>query len=272
MKIISWNVAHRSEPWRWLLESGADVALLQEAAEPPADVAVRVQVDAAPWRTAGGGKQPWRTAVVRLSDAVQVDWIEPAILGEAHGGDLAVSRSGTLTAATVTPDEGDPITVVSMYAVWERPHRTTGGDWIYADASVHRLVSDLSVFVGSNSRHRIIAAGDLNIFHGYGDGGSAYWAGRYETVFARMTALGLRFVGPQAPSGRQADPCPSGLPPASLNVPTYHTNQMTPATAAHQLDFVFASSSLCDRVSVHARNRVEEWGPSDHCRVEIDVT
>ena len=35
MKIISWNIAHRSQCWKRLLETDADVALLQEAAEPP---------------------------------------------------------------------------------------------------------------------------------------------------------------------------------------------------------------------------------------------
>ena len=37
VKIVSWNVAHRHEPWRCLLDMDADVALLQEAGEPPPD-------------------------------------------------------------------------------------------------------------------------------------------------------------------------------------------------------------------------------------------
>jgi hypothetical protein len=39
LKIISWNIARRELAWRSLLDSGADVALLQEATEPPSDVA-----------------------------------------------------------------------------------------------------------------------------------------------------------------------------------------------------------------------------------------
>ena len=66
-----------------------------------------------------------------------------------------------------------------------------------------------------------MAAGDLNILHGHGEHGSKYWAARYETVFARMEALGLPFVGPQAPHGRQADPWLDELPSDSRNVPTY---------------------------------------------------
>ena len=37
-----------------------------------------------------------------------------------------------------------------------------------------------------------------------------------------------------------------------------------------QLDFVFASQALADRLTVRALNSDhEEWGPSDHCRVAI---
>lgn len=42
-------------------------------------------------------------------------------------------------------------------------------------------------------------------------------------------------------------------------------------SATRQLDFVFASSSLLPRVHVRAMNEREEWGPSDHCRVLIEV-
>ena len=107
--------------------------------------------------------------------------------------------------------------------------------------------------------------------YGYGENGDAFWAGRYETVFDRMRALGFRFVGPQAPNGRQAEPWPKELPKESLNVPTYHSTRQKPATAARQLDYVFASESIADRLTVRALNEVAEWGPSDHCKVVIEV-
>ena len=128
----------------------------------------------------------------------------------------------------------------------------------------------MSVFVGSQTKHRIIAAGDLNILNGYGERGSPYWGSRYETIFSRMTAIGLPFVGPQAPDGRQADPRPDELPLTSKDVPTFHTNLMTPATAARQIDFVFASKGIAEGVKTRALNEPDEWGPSDHCRVEIE--
>ena len=182
-----------------------------------------------------------------------------------------MSRLGTLTAATVAAPGVEPFVAVSMYSMWERPHPSAGGGWIVSDASAHRLVSDLSAFIGSQTGHRIMAAGDLNILYGHGEYGSKYWAGRYGTVFARLEALGLSFVGPQYPNGRQADPWPDELPGESRNVPTYRTRK-DPAAATRQLDFVFASAGMADSVSVRALNKPSEWGPSDHCRMAIEVS
>lgn len=152
----------------------------------------------------------------------------PRSISDGGPQGLVVSRAGTLAAATVRdPDTEDLITFVSLYSAWERLHPLTAGNWIYADASAHRLISDVSALIGRIQGHRIIAAGDFNILYGYGEHGSEYWAGRYQTVFDRMHALGLRFVGPQAPGGRQAHPWPVELPQGSLNVPTYYTAQQT---------------------------------------------
>lgn len=272
VKVIAWNIARRDDAWRYLIDSDADIALLSEATPPPADVARRLEVDPAPWRTgSAAANRPWRTVVVKLSSKVEVCWFELKPLADALSGDLPVSRPGTLAAAVVTPAAGEPFVVVSMYATWEVPHATAGGDWIYADASVHRLISDLSALIGQQRGHRILAAGDLNILHGYGENGSPYWASRYETVFARMTALGMAFVGPQAPNGRRAEPWPSELPVNSQNVPTYYTSNQTPASATRQLDFVFASTELAKRVRVCALNEPNQWGPSDHCQIEIEI-
>ena len=272
IKMIAGNIARREEAWRYLVDTDADLALLTEAAAPPADVARRLAIDPAPWRTAGGGvNRPWRAAVVQLSDRVGVQWLEPKPVADAMPGELAVSRPGTVAAAIVTPGAGDPFIVASMYAPWEKPHALTGSHWIYADGSVHRLISDLSALIGQQRGHRLLTAGDLNILYGYGENGSPYWASRYATDFTRMAALGLSFVGPQAPAGRRADPWPSELPGESANVPTFHTSHQTPATATRQLDFVFASDGLAARVRVCALNEVHQWGPSDHCRVEIEV-
>jgi hypothetical protein len=178
-----------------------------------------------------------------------------------------VSRPRTLTAADVLLDGERICTVVSWYATWEHP---PGADELLgADASAHRLLSGVAALVNSSRGHRLVIAGVLNLLHGYGEYGNPYWAGRYQTVFDRAEAMGLTMVGPRFPNGRQADPWPTELPQGSIAVPTYHTSRQGPGGATRQLDFVFASRELSDRLLVHARNEPGEWGPSDHCRVDM---
>lgn len=86
-----------------------------------------------------------------------------------------------------------------------------------------------------------------------------------------MDALGLTFVGPQAPNGRQVNSWPAELPPDSKNVTIYRSTRQTPETATRQLDFVFASKTLAPLVEARALNEPDLWGPSDHCVVEIGV-
>ena len=275
MRIVSWNINQRVEPWQWLVaDSEVDVALLQEATAPsPFDPRLDV-VAGTEGTTVGWEKREFCTAVVRCSERFGVAAAPRLVAFDAktEADTVPVSRPGTLAVATVSGGGLDaPIVVASVYAAWERPVPYVEGGWIYADASAHRLISDLSAVIDTQRGHRLIVAGDWNILRGYGEHGSPYWARRYQTVFDRMEAIGLRFVGPQHPDGTQADPWPDELPEGSANVPTFRTRQADPASATRQLDFVFASTSIADRVTTRARNGPGEWGPSDHCRIQIDV-
>ena len=160
------NIARRAEAWRCLADCHADIALLQEAAESPADLATRFEIGPAPWHTAGAGvNRRWRAAVVKLSDRVAVEWIPAKLISHSSPGELAVSREGTLAVAVVRPVDGESLVVGSMYTLWERPHISTKRRrLIYADAPVHRVISDLSMLIGEE--HRIVVAGDLNCFYG----------------------------------------------------------------------------------------------------------
>lgn len=128
----------------------------------------------------------------------------------------------------------------------------------------------MSALIGREKGHRLLAAGDLNILRGYGDYGSAYWGARYQTVFDRFDAIGLQCVGPQFPHGRQAAPWPSELPLSSLNVPTFRAG-VSPESATRQLDYVFVSKEIASAVKATAMNGVEEWGPSDHCQIRVEL-
>ncbi len=43
------------------------------------------------------------------------------------------------------------------------------------------------------------------------------------------------------------------------------------SAANRQFDYAIASRGFHERVTVRALNRADEWGPSDHCRLMIEV-
>lgn len=280
--VVSWNIAKRHEAWRQLVQMDADVALLQETTGgvPSAVVGAVYAGPEEHWREGRceGLYDRW-PMVVRLSDRVEVEWFKQVgPISETAADEIAVSGIGTIAAARVAPRDGDarPFIAVSMYARWAKPHSSTGSKWRvgYADGSAHRIISDLSAFIGDidPSTHRILAAGDLNMIYGATDDNPLALPARDRTVTDRMAALGLELLGPWYPDGgRQACPTPQGLPPDTRNVPTYHTASQTPETAQNQLDYVFASRGFHENVTVRALNAVEEWGASDHCRLLIEI-
>ena len=283
IKVVSWNIAKRDDPWRELVEMDADLALLQEAGHVPEDVLDRVELSPhAPWLShdpiSGEPNYDRWPMVVRLSDRVRVEWfrqIGPTWVLPKHPLDMAVSGIGTLDVARVIPVEGrDSFIVASMYGRWFKHHPSVDKAEIYADASVHRIISDLSAFIadGSPGTHRVLASGDLNVTYGYGHGSGPYWDARYRNLFERMETTGLEFLGPQRPNGRQAKVLATGEPEGSRNVVTYHLRDKDPATASNnQFDFAFASRGFHKSITVRALNEVEEWGASDHCRLLIEI-
>ncbi|MDE2898360.1 MAG: endonuclease/exonuclease/phosphatase family protein [Chloroflexota bacterium] len=291
IKVVSWNIATMDKPWRELVEMDADVALLQEARRPPAEVAEHLDIGPQEsWDSHSWNSDWWRgrrrgralfdrwPMVVRLSDRVEIEWFKQvgptAWPGE---NEIAVSGIGTVAAAHITPKDSsiEPFFAISMYGRWIPPHRSVETELQigYADASVHRIISDLSAFIGFANRrtHRILAAGDLNVTYGYGHGSGPYWDARYRNLFERFESVGLEFMGPQLPNGRQAR-LATGEPEDSENVVTYHLPNWTPATARNnQFDYVFASRGFHRSLKVRAMNEVDEWGSSDHCRLLIEI-
>ncbi len=272
LRIVSWNIGCRAAAWRVIDDDySIDVALLQEAVPPTAATGFEITPSCDErWLTAGSDRA-YRTAIAWRGHRINAVPRMLSCIGDPNLDAICVSRSGTLTVVDVPLEDGI-VTLVSAYAFWERPRSSKKANWIFADASAHRLLSDISGILKTYRRHRVIVAGDFNILYGYGEHGNAYWKDRYDSVFTRFSALDLAFVGPQSPEGgRQADPWPPELPADSKNVPTFHSNRQSPATATRQLDFVFASRSIANRIRVRALNAVDDWGPSDHCRIEILV-
>ena len=278
IKVVSWNIARWKEPWRELVQMArngdADLALLQEAGSPPADLVDQIEFEGGVfWDRKLFDRWP---LVVRLSDRVTVEpYRQVPPTGDFGEDEIGVSGIGTIAAARVIPygNEDEAFVAVSLYASWMSAHPSTKrSGWIYSDASAHRIISDLSAFIGhyDPTKHRILAAGDLNMF--YGATGSK-WSlpERERTVWDRMRALGLEFLGPQAPHGRRAKTAPLDVSPDTKNVPTYYRPGTRPETAVNQLDYAFASRGFHEAVSVRAMNEIDEWGSSDHCRLMIEV-
>ncbi len=265
-KVVCWNIHDNlHEAWRMLVDMDADVALLQEARSPKHvdGGAVASKVDIGPdehWdshsafnkgRFGSRLYERW-PMVVKLSDRVKVEWFKQVapISHDTGKDEFPVSGIGTAAAARVTPlDGGQPFIAVSMYARWIRWHPSVKSKWGVGntDVAAHRIISDLSVFIGDfdPSTHRILAAGDLNMTYSPKDDGTGEWA-RYRTVWDRMDALGLDYIK---------------YPPGP---PTYRPTGV-------DLDHVFASRGFHREVSVRAMNGDDEWGPSDHCRLLIEV-
>lgn len=279
IKVVSWNIDKRAEPWRELVRMAddgvADLALLQEAGNPPGDLVHPVEYeDAVFWNRQLYDRWP---LVVKLSDRIKVvPFRQVPPISDLGKNEIGVSGIGTIAAAKVIPGNSEEAAfiAVSMYARWLKPHPSTESNWSvgYSDASAHRIISDLSVFIGCTdpTTHRILAAGDLNMFYG-ATGSRLSLPERERTVWNRMEALGLEFLGPQAPHGRCAGQTPDDVPCDTKNLPTYYKTRESPETAANQLDYAFASRGFRETVSVRAMNEVHEWGPSDHCRLIIEV-
>lgn len=143
--------------------------------------------------------------VVQLSARVSVEWFEYCFpIHWPSPGRFEVSGIGTIAVARVVPVSGeDPFIAVSMYARWRPPHPSVGdSQYIHAEASAHRIISDLSAFTShrKGSTHRILAAGDLNM----GFVGRFESEGRSLSVLTRMNALGLEYLGPVTSSGESA--------------------------------------------------------------------
>jgi len=280
IRIVCWNIARRVKPWYELAEMArreeVDVALLQEAGGPPGDLAHLIRHDDDVfWNRQLYDRWP---LVVKLSERVEVErfrQIPP--ISELGENDIGVSGIGTLAVARIMPkgQSEDAFIAASLYARDMKPHPSTNTPWQVgaSDVSVHRILSDLSTFIGHEdaSRHRILAAGDLNMIYG-ATGGALSLPERERATWSRIAALGLEFLGPQLPNGRPAATAQPDVPADTRNVPTYYSpQQRSPANADRQFDYAIASRGFHERITVRALNGVDEWGSSDHCRLLLDV-
>ena len=272
--VVCWNINRSRETWNELFAMGADLALLQEVGKVPAALPPGCEIGGnSHWTSGRSARWP---AIVKLSDRVDVEWFDPVPVACVNqkwnlgAAEIPVSDARTIAIARVTPRGGEPFIAVSMYARWLGYHPWTRGTSRHiSDNSMHRIISDFSIFIrhAKPRNHRILLAGDMNAFYGEkfekGDG-KPY---REVSAFERLDRLGMQFLGPQFPDGRQSERVDDSLGPDTRNVATYRTTR----GKENQLDYVFASRGFHESIRTRALNEADEWGASDHCRILIEV-
>jgi hypothetical protein len=264
LRIVSWNMAGRRENWiglRALLGDGPAVGLVQEAVDPAgSDSVAGLSIvpggaETGPWSTPDGKPRRWATAVVATAD-VACTPAHRVALRDATGEELSISHPGSYAAAEVSVGGAAAMGVVSLYGIWQR-QAAVG---IYAEATLHRTISDLSAWLQRPPLGGLVLAGDFNCYLDYGD----WWDERYMTVFNRLGAYGLQLLGPQGTSPLEG--CPCRLGEQCRHVRTY-AHQGKVDGKPFQLDFVFADPIAAARSSACAVDPTAAFGASDHLPV-----
>lgn len=266
LRVLSWNMNQSATSWSYLQDLAVrhrlDVALLQEARLPSAAPGVRCEPDIRDhnrWRlpVPVGLQRNYCSAIVCFNATLDFQPTSPVLLSEAEYGQFAASHPGQFAVATVRPADAPSVTLVSLYGIWDA--MSDSGD-IYAYASLHRALSDLTP-VFQRRGARVILAGDLNVWHGYG---GRPWADRFQVVFDRLASQGLELIGPFRANGQPPlEDCPCGPLPDCRHVSTFRY-QRNLSNRPYQNDFVFATEQLSRAASVTAITEDEVWRHSDH--------
>jgi exonuclease III len=247
LRLATWNMNHWQQPmlpvnsrhaaWDYLATSGLDVVLAQEAAPTKASGgAVYGEI---------GGHRDWGSAVVALTDRVEVEPIRSVrvrysrrrfLLDKTHPGSVAVAR--------LSIGDIQPITLVSVYGVWD-------GSPV---GSMLRVIADLLPLFESSDGARVILGGDFNVSRSTS---SARGLEQAEAVFAAVRSLGLmeaKGLVTEPPVGAEDCLCTGG--PACGHIPTWKRSE---------LDHLFVSPSLASQVtSLTIDSTAVSTGLSDH--------
>ncbi len=257
LRLVTWNLNHWRQPllpadtrraaWDYAAHTlGAQVALVQEAV-PPLDLGR----DRAVYGELAGHRN-WGSAVVALDPAVALEPLRSVripysrrryLLSNTHPGSVAIAR-------LIVPDI-EPITLVSVYGVWDGP----------VVASMLRVIADLVPLFDSPYGARVILGGDLNVSRGTKD---PRHLARAEAVFAAIRSLGLVEAKALVATPPASSPdCPCGHGTTCDHVPTW---------GSAELDHLFVSPALAGQVTAVAVDPAAVTaGLSDHVPLVIDL-
>lgn len=205
-------------------------------------------------------KRKFASAIAVRRGTVVDQWA-PTPLGEAKYGAPVISHPGQWVAIEVLLER--PLWLVSLYGLWETVPDSKD---IYAEATLHRALSDLALLLHSRKAKRVILAGDLNIWRDYG---GKRWKPRYDSVFTRLDAYGMTLAGPSRADGPPLKGCPCDGGKDCAHVRTYRYQRKANSTPL-QLDFAFTRG-------VRVKNCValddeRYWSASDHCPILVELS
>jgi len=258
LRLVTWNLNHWRQPllpadtrraaWDYAAHTlGAQVALVQEAV-PPLDLGR----DRAVYGELAGHRN-WGSGVVALDPAVSLEPLRSVripysrrryLLTNTHPGSVAIAR-------LIVPGI-EPITLVSVYGVWDGP----------VVASMLRIVADLVPLFDSPYGARVILGGDLNVSRGTKD---PRHLARAEAVLAAIRSLGLVEAKALVATPPVSSPdCPCGQGTTCDHVPTWGTAE---------LDHLFVSPALAGQVTaIEVDPAAVTAGLSDHVPLVMDLS
>jgi endonuclease/exonuclease/phosphatase family metal-dependent hydrolase len=266
LTVCSWNMRQNPDAWVRLRqigeERGVQVALLQEAVPPPTEGwqthPVWDEVEA--WRVTAHSdvRRAFASAIAVVDPGVGMSPVTPQPLNQVAYTDFPISHPGQFAVADLTLPTGESITAISLYGIWDRDDRD-----LYAEATLHRAISDLTSVLQNRVNTPIVLAGDLNVYRDWHHATrGSEWASRYDTIFNRLAAYDLPLLGPLGEAPLPGCPCSRAQ---CDHVRTYAHN-MNPNNVPYQLDYVFASPAL-RLVECVVLEDDHAWKYSDHLPV-----
>ena len=240
MKIVSWNMQNLKRSWDFLVDrhQDADFAFVQEACTPTTYARSKAAHWDVPYERWQVRPKRYKQEILRISDAWTFDRLDRDLIGSLGPSDRALLIPRFRAAALLRRFRQSDVCLVCVVSGTQQSLRLA--DTIGA---VRRtLAKDRR-----DPQMPMIVAGDLTTD-----------PKRTPQTFSDMKRIGLCHLGPKTPNFIQK------------------SRGERPETAWRRLNHVFVSEQLADRVTVTALNNPDEklpnwWGPSDHCRILIEV-
>jgi hypothetical protein len=252
--VVVWNLNEarfrKARAWTILDELRGDISLLNEA---------RIPKERSTGYFRGGdetlGLDPkvraWASAVVSPHEIV--DLADDVRTSGTLRAPFANARPGSWTAAVVPVPGVGKVTAVALYGLLDER----------SDASVHRSLSDLTpLFEDRRYNKQLVLGGDLNTWTGWPKGSHL---ARDENVLRRIEAFRLVDCLVADPSRDERGPlagCPCSYGEACRHTRT-RIDRNSPEVP-YQMDYLFASPLLAERLVTCATLDVGSDSPSDH--------